>query len=467
MGILTEASPIWTESKHSKQAKLQGFRSVKVTCFQLVYSSINTGMGLFVLPTEAERLNDHSGGLWVGVYLAVCGATQLICPIAGKLSDRHSSRWGRRRPFIFWGTCCTILSFGAMWAASAHKWRILYLVALFHAQLALNVVFSAQSALPADLQGGEEQSATDGTKGIVSGIIALHSFIGSLKAMGVLVATRNMPVQVEYPVYMISLVVACIVVCQSARERPTNRLPGAPRQASFTIQDIVGSYRIDMREDTNFFWVCVGRLFYYVSTSVVVFMYYYVRDMLQVSGEAERRSCLGMIVVFAQLVGAIFTVPISHLSNRVGRKSVIYAACIIMTSTFLLYAAAPRLGPERAWPLVLAATLCYGLGSGAYLSVDYALALDCMPAKKTTAEAFGVWGIAGFMGATIGPMLGGSILDHCLKRGVISSFGGVHSPKDSYPYVGYVAVMLILGVCMNAMVVLVTTQIQTDKKLLS
>merc|ERR1719409_711246 len=71
-----------------------------VTCYQLVYSMVNTGMALFVLPLEAERLNGSNASVWVGVYLAVCGLTQVICPIAGKLSDRHCSKYGRRRPFI-------------------------------------------------------------------------------------------------------------------------------------------------------------------------------------------------------------------------------------------------------------------------------------------------------------------------------------------------------------------------------
>jgi len=37
-------------------------------------------MGLFVLPTEAERLNEGNGSVWLGTYLALCGVAQLVCP---------------------------------------------------------------------------------------------------------------------------------------------------------------------------------------------------------------------------------------------------------------------------------------------------------------------------------------------------------------------------------------------------
>jgi len=429
-----------------------------ITCFQLVYSLVNTGMGLFVLPTEAERLNKESGSIWVGVYLAVCGLTQLACPLAGKLSDRHASIWGRRRPFIVAGTVFASAGFAAMWAASNRQWPITYLVSLFLAQLAINVIFSAQCGLPADIQDSEDGSTAENTKGVVSGIISLHSFLGSLVAMAVMIGTRDMAVQTEYVVYIGSLFLACAVICCTAQESSTAHVV---HRKSLTLQEIAQSFWIDLQQDLDFFWVCVGRLFYYISTSVVVFMYYYLRDMLHIQEEGDRKKHLGIIVVVAQLVGAVCTVPLSRLSNRVGRKPVIYVACLIMSSAFLLYAAAPKVAGGAAWPLVLGSTILYGIGSGAYLSVDYALALDCLPVKKSSAEAFGVWGVAGFIGSTVGPVVGGYLLAANVQPGA-DTFVRESNIKE-YSYIGYALVMVMLGCVMNCMVVFVTAQINKGK----
>jgi len=420
-----------------------------ITAFQLVYSAINTGMGLFLLPTEAQRLNGGQSSLWVGVYIAVCGVTQLVCPIAGKLSDRHSSRWGRRRPFVVAGSALALLGFAGMWSASAWIWPGLFLASLLLGELGLNVAFSAQCGLPADLRGAGDAEGEEGDQtGSVSGIVAIHSFLGSLLAMGVLVLTRHLPQHVQYPLFMLGVAATCAVVCSSAQEVPLQAGAGA---GPLTLAELRRGFQLDLKQDCDFFWVCVGRMCYYVTTSVVVFNFYYLRDMLHISGEADRRLRLGIMVVLAQVVGCVCSFPLARLSGRIGRKRVIYGACATMAGTFAVYIVAPTVGEHGSWPLVLAGALCYGVGSGAYLSVDYALALDCLPKGKTAAEAFGLWGVAGFAGSAVGPLVGGFLL----------SAGRVHSglEGEAYSFMGYALVMFFLGCVMNGASALSTGKI--------
>jgi len=437
-------------------AEVQTWQWAAMTCFQLVYSAINTGFGLFVLPTEALRLNSENASVWVGVYLAVCGITQLACPIAGKISDRHQSRYGRRRPVLVAGTVVALASFVCLWTCSAFMWATGFAVSLFPLQLALNVCYAAQCGLPADLQtedNGEDKPDGEGSKGVVSGLIALHSFVGSLVALGCIVLTTGMSVTVQYPMYMVILTICCLVVCFSTSETPTL----GPPQPPLTSKELRASFWIDWQEDRDFFWVCVGRLAYYMSTSTVVFIYYYIRDMTHVASENTRRERLGIVVLSAQLIGAAFTVPFSRLSNHYGRKPVIYAASGTMSCTFFLYVIAPKVGDGGSWPLVVFAGLCYGIGSGAYLSVDYALALDCMPSGKTAAEAFGLWGVAGFIGTSVGPIVGGVLL------GWNKTHSQTAHGEEEYSYLGYALVMLVLGVLMNLFVIAFTQRIRKAK----
>lgn len=431
---------------------IQSWQWVAMTSFSLVYSMVNTSMGLVVLPMEAERLNTTGAGLWVGVYLAVCGATQLICPLAGKVSDCHASPLGRRRPFIALGSFAAAVGFLVLRAASRNLWPQAYIFGLFATQLALNVVYSAQCSLPADMQefnGHDlEKSHNGATKGVVSGFVAMHSFLGSLVAVGTIVATQDMPTSTEYSIYCVSLFLACFVVCLSVHEMPTD-YPHKIRE-ELTVHQLMKSYTLDLRDDRDFLWVCIGRLCFYISTSVVAFLYYYIRDMIRIADETELKFRLALLIVCAQLVGAAVTIPASQMSNRMGRKPVIYCACATMCCTFGLYVVAPTVA-GGSWPVVLVAGLIYGVGSGAYLSVDYALALDCLPAGKTAAEAFGLWGVAGFAGSSLGPVVAGLLLTSC--RGTVDT-------TAAYSFPGYALVMLVLGCCSNGLVVLATSRIR-------
>eukprot|EP00913_Durusdinium_trenchii_P030054 g28163.t2 len=253
---------------------------------------------------------------------------------------------------------------------------------------------------------------------------------------------------------MMALAFACVVVCQAANEDSTLHRENT---TAITAAEVFGSFTLDPSVDKDFLWVCIGRLFYYVSTSVTVFLYYYLRDILNIDDEtaqSELRIKLASLMIAAQVVGAMVSVPAGRSSNILGRKPVIYIGCSIMSLTFLLYIWAPLMPEDVRWHLVLAAGMCYGLGSGIYVSVDYAgllrkrslcaLALDCLPQGKTTAEAFGLWGVAGFLGCTLGPIVSGLLL----AANQVSSHH-TNSFVSHYAYHGYVIVMLTVGVFMN------------------
>merc|ERR1712118_360844 len=101
------------------------------------------------------------------------------------------------------------------------------------------------------------------------------------------------------------------------------------------------------------------------------------------------------------------------------------------------------------------------MGSGTYLSVDYALATDCLPKGKSVAEAFGLWGIAGFLGSAIGPTIGGIMLAFNRQATIEDVDNPEHNePKnlaggteDKYTFLGYALIMICLGIAMNIMVV--------------
>jgi len=77
----------------------------------------------------------------------------------------------------------------------------------------------------------------------------------------------------------------------------------------------------------------------------------------------------------------------------------------------------------------------YGVGNGAYLAVDLALALDCLPDPSLSAQSLGIWGVSAFVGLAIGPLLWGSALE-------LSGGKTIADNVRVYPYTGYVYILL-------------------------
>ena len=55
----------------------------------------------------------------LGLMLACTGITQLISPVVGYISDRSTSRWGRRRGLMVGGTLTAVVGCMGMW----HRWE--------------------------------------------------------------------------------------------------------------------------------------------------------------------------------------------------------------------------------------------------------------------------------------------------------------------------------------------------------
>src|SRR6185437_13307454 len=87
--------------------------------------------------------------------------------------------------------------------------------------------------------------------------------------------------------------------------------------------------------------------------------------------------------------------------DRVGRKRLVYIAGAMMTVVALIFIFLQN------FPAALVAALFFGLGYGAYTSVDWALATDVLPPTDEAGKNMGIWTAAGIIPQVIGVLLGG------------------------------------------------------------
>jgi len=404
---------------------------ILLTCFNFAYGLICSSMGLFILPTEAERLRPNAASLTLGFMLGVVGISQLICPISGRCSDYCVNKMGRRRPFIILAAIVCFVSTLGLWICSVFYFTTGYFVCLFVSMLTINVMYSASCGLVPDFVPKEQQ-------GMTSGIVAVQLLLGAVFGFVLVFLTRWYNFHCFYPIYLGLIFAAALTQCLTAKEKPLlsdgdiSTIWGIP---VLSFADVVRCFTLDMNGSRDFFWVFVGRTFYYIAVSVQAFLLFYIRDMLQVPEEADQRKIMALISLVGQLTGASVAYPIGRLSDdpKIGRKLIIYASCGCMTVVYVIFLILPYMTRDNRVVGIYFTAVLYGIGNGSFLGVDTALALDVIPRKQESAQALGIWGVSAFLGSGIGPMFWGLSLWMCRNP-----------DKVTYSYHGY-AIMLLGG----------------------
>ena len=152
------------------------------------------------------------------------------------------------------------------------------------------------------------------------------------------------------------------------------------------------------RRDPDFAWVVGTRLLVMLGIDTVqAFLQYYFHDVL---GSQNQEAQAGNFVTILTLTAALTTFFGGWLSSRYGRKRMVYLSGGLMSAVAIIFIAVNFITASNAISqstgiiIALAGGAIFGLGFGAYLSVDWALVADVLPSKDRYARDMGVWNIA-------------------------------------------------------------------------
>jgi len=318
----------------------------------------------------------------------------LVHPYAGALSDRIRSRMGRRRPFLLAGTVINVL--GLIYMATTDT-LLSMSVAFIIVQLANNFANAPFVAIIADKVPKEQ-------RGIASGWFGLMTVLGSIigAAVAGLLVDKTATVEV-YKVQMLTVygllaivqLVAVLLTWWKVQEEPA---PGGP---PITWAEFKGLFWVDHKKYPDFSWVYITRfLMQQGQWAIFFYLQYFFEDVMNLPGEATTFQFNAVCMVSATLA----VLYAGHLSDRIGRKVIVYLAGGLMTAVAALFIFFPI--PQ----MVLVTGALFGLGYGAFSSVDQALATDVLPNKDDYGKDMGIWQVASILPQITGIVIGGLTL---------------------------------------------------------
>ena len=300
-------------------------------------------------------------------------AALLANPFFGRLSDRTTSRFGMRKPWIVGGSLVGLVSLFFLGSATD---VVGVLVAWLFTQLSFNAALSALVATLPDQAGPTE-------RGRLSGLIGMTLPLG-LVAAAFLAQLFDNALQMAVVPGIIGTVVA-IAFAFTFKDRVLTEKP-----APLNLKEIAGSFYFNPRTNPGLGWAWFTKFLVYIGYCAgLLYLPYFFIDHLKVA-----ESDVTALVFQATLVNSAGTVLTSlaggWISDRIGkRKAMVIASAIIVMLGLIVIAT------STTTDQVLVGQAITGLGLGCFGAVDVALITDLLPKDQSeNAKTFGVFNIA-------------------------------------------------------------------------
>lgn len=341
-----------------------------------------------LLALQAQHLYpDHKTAVLSVVTGVGAVASVVGTPVFGALSDRTTSRLGRRIPWVLFGVPLGLLSMIVLaWAPNV----VVMAVAWFAVQTATNAAY-------AGLQASIPDQVPRSQRGTVSGWVGLSQTVGVV--LGTLLGAVTGSLVVGYLACGIVAVVCSVPYLVLRRDHV---LP-ADRRPPFRWGPFLKSFWINPVRYRDFGWGFGTRFLMKLANAIgILYLLYYLEDAVHYPHPQS-----GVLVLTAAYAGMVLVTAVTGglWSDRVGRRKP-----FVLASGVVMAVAAGILGLFPTWPGAIVAATVYGVGYGVYASVDFALLTEVLPTAANRGKDLGIINIADAFPQVVAPAIAAPIV---------------------------------------------------------
>lgn len=355
-----------------------------------------------LLFTGAGQVGNAQQAVLLGWLSALGSVVALVVqPIIGTISDRTRGTLGRRRPYII--VAGVLLLVGAFQLATAREIAA-FAIGFFVFQLASSACTAAYQSLLPDHVPQEQRGTASGYMGLMTilGNVVSLALAGILLSSVTLISINSSAIErgayIFYALTGLVLLVSVVITVTGVPDTPLTQTPVAPTG----IRQRFASIWIEPWRHKNFTWVFLTRAFVMLGlTLFLTFIEYYFANVARLTNFIQATAILAVLALIGAVCSALL---LGILSDRVGRVPLVLLASTCMAIAAGAFLILPAGAP--LWPL----GLLFGLGYGAYTSVDWALAVDVLPSATDIGKDMGIWSTATTLPAIVAPLLGSFVL---------------------------------------------------------
>jgi MFS family permease len=319
----------------------------------------------------------------------------LVQPTVGAMSDYAVTRWGRRKPFIVVGSLLDLVFLFGIATSNTLLMLAAFVILL---QFSTNIARGP-------FQGYVPDLVADAQVGMASAMVGMMQIIGNVTGYALIslaAVVNNRPLAIA-AVAIVELVAMVSVVWKVGKGQPAK-----PRKGKSWLSIARETWGTDVLKERSYVWLVASRLFFLMAGGILfAYVVIYLKNVFGY-GESEAGAVNVAMLVVVVIGNLIAVVPASRASDRIGRKPVIYFACLVGAVGVAITAFAPHVA------VAIAGAGLFGMSAGMFLSVDWALMTDIIP-RISAGRYMGLSNVATGSAPLFAAAAGGIVLDVSTK----------------------------------------------------
>ncbi len=384
---LTAAAEITAGVEHTPQVDPSRSWVARLTLSNLAVYCGFYGPLQVLIALQAQALAPDAKEYVVGLVTAAGALASTIGnPLAGALSDRTRSRYGRRWPWVLGGALLGAGGLAGMaFAGSVATMAVFWVLT----QLGLNALYAAVTAAVPD-------QVPIGRRGVVGGMLGMAQTLGLVLGTAVAVIAGGITAG-----YLACAGLALALVIPYLLRSRDLRLVGDV--APFRLGAFVRRFWVSPRRYPDFGWAWLTRWLVNLGNALgTLLLLYYLQDAVGMPD--PETGVLVLVAVYAVCVLATAVVS-GHWSDRVGRRKPFVALSAVLSGV-----GAGILAVSQTWPGAIVGAAVFGIAYGVFLSVDFALVTQVLPSSGDAARDLGVINIAAALPQVVAPFLAAPLI---------------------------------------------------------
>ena len=373
------------------QPKMRAGELVALFLAQLTLFMALVVPSAFSLAIKFSAIDPGNKDTVLALAVGLAGTIVLFTnPIAGVLSDRTTSRFGRRRPWFLGGLILGTAGTALIGFSSSSVLVIVgWAIALTGYAMSNQTVLTYLGDRLPESQRGKVMGINGAITqvGPILGIVLAGLFSAQLGLMFLIPAA-------------IAFLGGLWFTAVMKDTKYTGSIP------AFQLASLTRGFYFNPRKHRNFGWVILSKLFIFASLAFTGIYGVYLlmsRLGLDTAGVASFAATMGLGSIVIAIGGAIGG---GFLSDKLhSRRPFLIASSALLVISPLI------VGTSTTTPQYVIGALIGSLGIGIYGSVDQALALDTLPSEENeNGRYLSVFGLANAVPQAFGPLLAGVVL---------------------------------------------------------